>query len=98
MDVLLYKMAGMVQNWIILCTTEKKEWLRQITVEIRNLAKNSSVGLELKKLGMRLEEFPSRINMEDLAHYSRKEGRYNNLEVPVPEAWWCSMSNSMKLM
>jgi hypothetical protein len=24
MDVLLYKMAGMVQNWMILCTAEKK--------------------------------------------------------------------------
>jgi hypothetical protein len=45
-------------------------------MEIRNLAKNSSVALELKKMGMRLEEFPSRINMEDLAHHSCKEGRY----------------------
>jgi hypothetical protein len=55
----------------------------------QEFGKNSSVALELNKLGTRLEEFPSQINMEDLALNSCKEGRYNNLEVPLPvtEAW-----------
>ena len=97
MDVLLYKMAGMVQNWIILCTAEKKVVETDYNGD-QEFGKNSFVALELKKLGTRLEEFPSRINMEDLAHYSCKEGRYNNLEVPVPEAWWCNLVNSMRLM
>jgi len=49
----------------------------------QEFGKNSSVALELNKLGTRLEEFPSQINMEDLALNSLKEGRENSLEVAL---------------
>jgi hypothetical protein len=68
MDVLLCKMAGMVQNWIILCTAEKKVLETDYNGNQEFGKKNSYMALELKKLATRLEEFLSRINMEDLVH------------------------------
>jgi hypothetical protein len=39
MDILLYRIAGILQNWEILCPVEKKDWMKLIVKKIKEVPK-----------------------------------------------------------
>ena len=43
MEMLLFKVGGLLQNWIDLCPPEKKEQLKTILERIKGVAKNCAL-------------------------------------------------------
>jgi len=96
MEILLYKIVGLLQNWIILCPPEKKELLKTTLEEIKASPKRVPTVAQLN-LG-RNQESQCWATWEDQVF-----GDVKDEEVAVEWAisrglWWMSLNSSMELL